>query len=355
MPFNSLPFGLSLAAIDSGAATSFTIDSAFVAGVSGDALGVMHQWREAVSNQTVLLYVYITAVTGTPNSVTAYIYNGADDGENTLRPDIAEGVIYTSDVVDCSTTGWKVFTFTGVTRTISTTSWFLVTNTTGTPTSNYFDVQVRGALDSAQDMANNQAFYGHQSLTNTAGFSTDGTLAGGTSPTVVTYPSGASYGNPYVAAGAAHASNTNYRGNRFTPTEDMQVSGFFGIIDTNFTTMHVAQGASELLNLTVDETSQARSAGAFFAPITLTGGLAYDFLQKAGSADTFSATFTMGTSPPANVQLAGSPLTYVDGATLGSLTETTTTVYKMAIEISANPAIAGGGGMRLAGHGGLAS
>jgi hypothetical protein len=123
----------------------------------------------------------------------------------------------------------------------------------------------------------------------------------------------------------------------------MYVTGMYAVTDSNLASTTIAHGSTVDLTYNLDITQATRVGGAEFAPLLLSKGVAYDILHKAGANDTFGTTFTMGNSPPAEVQLTRSVMTYVDGSALGSLTEASTTIYFMNLEIGSNPAISGGG------------
>jgi len=341
--------------LDVGASTGFAIDSALVFGTSGDSIGVEHAARYGLSNETIRVYVYVNSITGTPDSMTAYIYNPANaSGDDPDRPDTTSSTVqYTSDTISmASGAGWHVFTFTGVTWPVGKTLWFIIANTHATPASNFPTIEIRGALEGGHIPGGN-AGVAHRVWQNTSGWTLDGTVGGAYGSAVVEYVTdGVSIGHPYIVQDAAHASNTNYRGNRFTPTEDLKITCIHGTSDSNFGSLHVVQNTTDSLNLTItdDWNAQQRGGGTCFEPVTVTGGLAWDILQKASSNDTFGAIYTMGTgTTPDAVKAAGGAFRYVDGATLGSLTYTETKYYAMMIEFSDNPAQAGGSNTDLLG------
>jgi len=337
---------------DTGAAFSFSVDSSLVYGTSGDSFGIEHVCIEELDNDTLLAHVYCTAITGTPDSMVAYIYLPAGaSGDDIDRPDITSpSAQYTSDTVDFSGgVGWKTFTFTGVTWPQGKTIWIIIANTHATPASNYPDIQLRGGLDGFLGLTSGSGnpSRSHNCWQNSSGWTADGSAqAGSVGAYVIEYPSGNSYGNPWVVNSAGHASNTNYRGNRITPTEDIAIRGLWMAPDSNMGSVHVVQDSTDHLNLTIstDWNAAQRGGGARFSPITLTGGLAYDLLFKPGANDTMGAFYTMGTGATAGVKNAGGALRLVDGATLDSLAYNDEQYFAMWAEFDDNPEIAAGGG-----------
>lgn len=343
-----MPGSFAFGADDNGAVTSFTLDSALVYGTSGKSYGVLHLARESQTSGNLSIYFYCTGASGSPTASATYIYKGSEVGEDPDRPDTGGTAQYTSDTVDmtsCSTAGWKKYSFTGVTTVASQVLWFLNANTTATPASNSYNLLSRSPLDTTVGHAGvNTYHYQHNTYTNTSGWTADGT-GSSIAPVVVCYNSGNCYGNPYVAT-TTHATNTNLRGNRWTPTEDVYVSGFYGAVDPNFGGMRIYQGSTLIWSYSFgsfDDTLRSRSSGTEFSPILLTGGLPYDFVFVPSASDNFGNIYTMGNSPPSDVTSTGLKITYVDG-TAGSLTETTTSFMTMAIIISEAPAISSGGG-----------
>jgi len=65
---------------------------------------------------------------------------------------------------------------------------------------------------------------------------------------------------------------------------------------------------------------------------------------KPGSNSTGGTYVTIGNSPPADVQTSAGPVTYVNGTTPGSFTETANRFIPMGLIIDTNPAISSGGG-----------
>lgn len=343
------PGSMTLTAMDGGSATSnCVLDSALVYGTSGDTCAVEHTARESQTSGNMTVYWYCTAASGTPNEALTYIYLPAGAGEDADRPDTGGVAQYTSGNVDftgCGTAGWHSGAFTGVTTVAGNVMWFLVANTEADPVTNSVTLQSRGALDQATSGYLLNSVGTHMIYFNSNGWTADGTITSGAlAPMVICYASGNCYGNPYVTAGAAHASNANHRGNRITVPENLYISFFSGVLDTNYSSSTIARGATKDLDLKVDATIATRIGGTSFTPVLIQKGVATDILQTPGTSDTYGSTFTMGNSPPADVQAAGSPLCYVDGATLGSLTEACTSIYFMTIEVSENPAVTSSGG-----------
>lgn len=339
--FGRMPFLIGIGVLDVGTATSFTIDSAFVFGTSGDSWGATFPGKSQ-SSASLTVYVYCTAVTGTPNSSTAYIYASASGANDTDRPDAGSSPIATSGVVDasgCGTAGWLTYTFSSVSLSDSNYYWFVLTNTTGTPASNNFSVQSRGSIDSTNFSVNSL-----RSTTNADGWTTDGTLIAGSAPIVIKFSDGSIIGMPYVST-TAHANNTNFRGARVNFDESVNIGGFLhNVITSTMNSFKIYQGSTEVYSFTTDPYSEAEANIVLFPSTTLTKGVDYDFVLGFASGSTAGPAYCMGNSAPADVLAVNTNFTYVEGATAGSFTESADCVWFGELMINNNPEISTGGG-----------
>lgn len=328
---------------DGGSLTNFALDSNLIYGTSGDSFAVLFYHREQQTSGNFTVYAYCNAVTGTPTSSVAYIYNPAT-GTDPDRPEIGGSAQYTSANVDgsgCGTPKWLAYNFTGVTTSTSTGNykWLLFVNTETVPASNYFNIVVRGVIDYAAMPTGLAGGYDFWANTNTNGWTLDGASMAGSAPIVICYNSGKCYGNPYVAV-YGHLTNSNHRGFRFTPTEDMYIDGFAFITpDTNNSELRIYQGSNTIYSMTNDYTNKNRGASAKFPTLLLSGGKPYDFVQVAGANDNFGAFYTYGNNPPSDVLSVSSPFTYIDGTGAGSMVEFSTMTSGGLIFLSEMPAI----------------
>lgn len=352
--YSASPFSIAVGPVDLGTVVALTLNSAYVNYVSGDASVVRHQARETQTNGAFKIYAYCSAASGSPTSV-ALILESAIAPEDVDRPRPGSSATSTSSTVDvsgCTTAQWVEYDFTGVTLVLGDFYFGLITNNTADPVTNTVNILTRGAVDMVGSFTS--AMLGtHAGISTSDGFSTDGTAQNGLSPMVFCYASGNCYGNPYVAT-FTHASNQNYRGVRWTPTEDVQVQTWGSVTaDGNMNSLTIAQGSTVvMLNDNLSQTHKGRYTLIASTTVTLTGGLEYDFLLKSIVNDTLSfSIYSMGpTPPPADVIATAGPLIYVDGTTLGSLTASTTAIGPLFIGIADNPAISGGGGTNILGN-----
>jgi len=333
---------------DAGTATSTTINTNFVKDTSGQFIGVHFSSPVSQTSGSLTWYVYCTAQTGTTDLTAAKIYPGPTGTEDDDRPAVGASELATSGTVDasgCGTAQWLTYSFTGVTLTQGNHYWLGVYNTEADPVNNTVSIMTRGLDDG---FLTNATFTTWGVMTTSDGFATDSVnSATQLSPTVLKFNNGSVFGMPYVAAGAAHANNTNMRGMRVYFTEDVKV----GCVDMqatdtsfNFNTFEIYDGANSIKSITWDRYSEANSGELCFSSVTLTGGVDYDFVVTFSAADNAGTTHTMGNNPPADVQVIGQNWTYVDGATAGSLTEATTTAWFGTIILDDNPAISSSSG-----------
>ena len=341
-----------------GAATdSANIDTAFVFETSGDAFFVRFNSPVSQSSGTLTIYLYIPTgaanVTGTPTYQmhVRNAYSGSGDAD---RPATGGSSISSSPSTltlgDADEGTWVSMSCT-VSLTLGHGYYVLVTNTHCTPASNYAVFRYRGAFE---------GFSAHASIHMNGGFTTDGfatdptvLTAAGAMPTVVLkFDDGSLIGNPYVVSDGSHANNSNDRGNRFTTTEDVVVSGMSRPPATSAfqaATIYTAGGAS-VVSAAGDAHAEAGSNGMYrFAPTTLTGGTAYDCVIDFASNSASGTIYSMGQaegSVPADVKSCRPwSIAYVDGATPGSYTvDTSKLLLNVCVLVDDAPAIAGGSG-----------
>ena len=346
-------------AFDDGTPTnSPNIDSALVLGTSGDAWVLRFQALRGQTSATLSLNLYPGAVTGTP-TFEMEIYNVAADLQ---RPGGA-AISSASSSYSPTVSEWGELTCT-VSLTLDTQYFAVVKNTSADPVNNHAAFRIRGALDSWSVFGSGFVALTFIDGSTADGFTTDPTLSAGGTACVLKYSDGTLQGNPYVTDDSAHANNANDRGIRLTPTEDLSVCGVItaslvGTTAIDELRVYTTAGAS-VVNIATTASSEANSMSGFCDPTTLSGGTAYDTIIGFSASNTAGTIYTMGeieANVPADV-LACRPLScaYVDGATPGSYTVDTSKLFRdIGLMIESYPAISGGGGLRLAGAGGLAA
>lgn len=343
-PWGRMPGSLVAGMDDIGSVTSTTLNAAFNFGASGAAAGVLFSSPVEQTNGTLDFYAYCSAKTGSPTDSVAILYRTQVASNDPDRPfPIAIATSTSVDVnANCTSASWLQYSFTGVTLYSGTHYFALVTNTTATPASNNFAIVTRGAVDGYIP----QNIYSFMSArTTTDGFTTD--PGGVTSfPGVLKFNDGSLMGIPWVAT-EAHASNSNYRGNGYVFDEDVTVScaDFTDTASGGLDTIAIYQGASTVYSTTTNYEFQQRVGVRCFPQKTLTGGSRYDVVARYNPSSAGSIA-TMGNFPPADVRNVNTNIFYVDGATPGSFTATTTKIMYGLLFLDNNPAIpaSGGGG-----------
>ncbi len=337
---------------DAGSVTSTAaIDGAFVYETSGDAFGIRFIAPVSQSSATLTVYAFLTAVTGTPD-FQVEVRNGYDGAGDIDRPDAGGSNIGTgsSTVSSPSANTWLTFTVT-CSLTVGDLYWVLVKNTHGTPASNHGTFAYRGALDSftlGSTVAQSTFF---ATGFTSDGFATDPTInSNGPGSAVLKFGDGSLLGFPFVAS-SAHANNSNNRGTRFLFTEDVVVSGVqLGFAASTLSGVAIYQGGNTIVTETGDPSSIASATartGYRFAPVTLTGGVAYDVVGTFSGNSTAGTFYTMGQaegSVPTDVKacLPSCFVGSVDSAT-SSFTPDTSQLQLVSLLIDDNPASAGGG------------
>ena len=348
--YSALPGMMGIGSVDTGAKTSLSLDSAFVFETSGDVVFTRFSSPVAQTNGALTVYAFVEAVTGSPTAVRCAVYNGAQDpSDDQDRPEAGGSALATSGDVDASSAAgtWITFSLSSLTLVESQTYYVIIFNATGTPGSNYPDIAHRGYVDAANP--SQRGGQGFIAAFTTNGFSADPTSAqpARLAPICIKFNDGTLMGNPYVD-NVAHASNQNDRGSRFTFTEDVTVGYvIWNTVDTNIANFEInkASGGDNIVTVTLDRYLRVDTNHARFSPVTLTGGVAYDFVLTAGANDTFGTIAFMGeASPPADVIACRIGGGHVDGTTPGSYALDTTKFFLVTVLIDDNPAIAGGGG-----------
>lgn len=308
--------------------SSFAIDSALVKGTSGDAYSVKFEAPVSQTSAAFDVYLYLVSETGAPTSVSMDLYAGPSGAMDDDRPStdaaICSATALNLDGVAANT--WIDFSFSSCTLTVGLTYWIVVSNTTGTPASNYPTIFTRG-LNGLTNLRMG-------SYTTTNGYSTDPTsIAGGTdAPAVLKFSAGTIMGNPYVLA-SSHASNQNDRGVRYTFPKARQFCGFISSIASSVNyTYKLYRGATLLDTITID-LNKAVNTGyfAFTTPVVFEAGVSYDLVLDV-NANTTALQRINTNSSDANILAATfSTQAYVDGTTPGSysVTENSTDAFRL--------------------------
>jgi hypothetical protein len=341
---------------DTGTVTQTAVSTAFNFGVAGSTMVGVHFIAER--DQTLgslTMYVYCTAVTGTPSNSIAVLYDTAAQFANDVnRPNsTATATSTNTDMSGCASQQWVTYSFTNVTL-ISGQSYFIgITNTTATPASNNFSITTRGAIDSALGCASTAPLCERrfETFTTTDGFTTDPTVTSvGYASFILKYNDGTLVGNPFVVAAQTPANNANMRGFRVTFDEDVNVIGL-GLTglngDADAKAYAIYNGAVQVASSSLDRYAYSLSSATMFSSaVTLSGGVTYDFVMEGigGNIATTGGIYAIGNNPPADVVAVNDKFTYVTGASAGSLTSTTTAIWAGWVLLDTNPAITGGGG-----------
>lgn len=337
------------------AGNTVAIDSAFLFETSGDAFFAQFVSPITQSSATLTFYAYVMAVTGTPD-FQLHVRKAAQGSGDVDRPETAGSSISSSPSTLTLGAG-DVGTWVSLTCTVSLTAgetyFAIIGNTHATPASNHATFRYRstmGAFGAAgYDLWNEACLAGYTS----SGFTTDPTVTSvGPGTFVLKFSDGTLLGFPYVDS-AGHANNTDDRGIRFTPTEDVVISGLgFGYLlgaVTEDLSIYTSAGAV-VLDVPID-TSPMYSVGSNhsflrFAPITLSGGTSYDIVERSTTSRGSGTLYTMGeieANVPADVLACRPPFSFVGGATAGSYTADTSTIFRVGLLVDNLPAISGGG------------
>lgn len=350
-PFSRLLHSRVIGFVGNTTATTFSLDAAYVHYTSGKAMALGLIAPVTQSNGTLTVYLYCSAVTGAPTDVRCALYDGPSGSMDADRP-TSNAATATSAAVDCSASAghWVEFSLTGVSLTVGQTYYLIFDNRTASPDANYPTFQLRSVVPGGTWVNSSALQKALFSCTTTVGFSADATYAVGTPAAVVVFDGGEIIGNPFVKTDT-HASDTADRGLRFTPTENLTISGFVTELASGTIALtgkvYASTGGAALASVTADRGNSVSSGQGYtgtlfrFAPITLVGGTTYDLVVSVASATALASIATMGeASPPAAVQACVWPgLAYVTGTTPGSYTADATKVFRMAVIVDDNPAV----------------
>jgi hypothetical protein len=277
-----------------GSNTAFNIDSAYSHGGAGDS--VMIRYVCPTADTIDELYVFLHSNGGTLGNITmsAEIYN---EGSTASRPGSTSRDTSTATTMPGSTTKWIKFAFgSPYTPAVGEILWFVVKNTSASPTVDFPGIRT----DTILAQINSGITYHYLSGFTSTNSGSNGTIAAET-PFVV--KQGSSYfGQPFTTS-ASVTSNTLERGFRFTPTEDIVVSGAgYGSATANINEIRIladatAPGGSALHTFDLDSTSNLITSdlmgGIRFTPITLTGGTTYKATCTFGAATTNPLVLTI--------------------------------------------------------------
>lgn len=331
---NACMFALLAGPYDDGLATnSANIDSAYVFETSGDAFVVRFQAPTPQTSDTLSVYLYCSAVTGTPD-FSMDVRNAASSGD-AQRP-AAGGSVISSSPNTVTLGAGDVNTWVGpFTCTVSLTRdagyFCIIKNTSADPVNNHAAFRYRAALDSFNFMASTPLLQMFGAGFTTDGMTSDPTMSfasGSGGAAVAKFADGTLIGNPYVSDDSAHANNQNDRGNQFTFTEDVEVVGVFGgssVSQMSHLEINKSSDGTNVVQIATTYFSETGgSAAGWCAPVTIPGGVAHDYVSVFGSNSTIGSAYTMGealANVPADV-LACRPFScaYVDGATPGPYT-----------------------------------
>ena len=332
-PLHQLTLGHRLAT----AQATYALDNA----LGTKALCVQFQAPVSQTNADLVLYLLQTATTGSPTSIRASIYTTL--ATNSARTDASAGTAVSG--VDCSSASpaWRTFTMTGVTLVANRTYIIVIDNQTGTPASHYPTFARAGGIGTSFG----QAF--RMSITASDPSSVDIGWTAAAAPCVLKFSSGLIIGNP-LGGVAAHASNTNWRGNRYKVAAPVVVRG--AVLASGSST--VANNYYTFTIYGTDGTSLAtgnagvgpRPETVYLAtPYTMVPGVSYDCVFAPSESTTGGTVGYAGVdSPPADVtsampQSGDVQNTYLDGATPGSFTPDATRWLVMALILDDLPAI----------------
>ena len=359
---------LRIGMFDGGSATSsINIDSSFVYETSGDAFFVAVASPVSQTSGNLTVYLFCTAVTGTPSFEIEILDGASGVSDPATRPGPGVSDIATSPSTLNLTTG-DVDTWVSLSCTISMVPsqhyWIIIKNTHGTPASNHAAFQYRGQFDgcnigSVLTIAGRPFFGGYTAN----GFTTNPTgNFSGPVCAVVKFDDGSLIGNPYVSS-AAHANNANDRGVRVKFSENIIISQIYLAGSTGSISgieINLAVGGSNIVRVlrgASENYFRGANSAVRFEPVTLAAGIAYDIVLTLSGSSTVSGWWDMGEAEgdlPADV-LACRPfeLGKVDGTTPGSYTIDNSQTPNWALFIDDNPKIVGGGGIaKLVGVGG---
>ena len=332
-----------------GSRTGIALDSAYVHGTSGDAVG----WRYCCQSDEAIteFYCFVIAFQDLANvTMQCTIRDGAT---NTLRPG---SVLATSNatVLPAGDGMWAKFTFAGYTPAVNEILWFVVENTSADPTNDY--PTVMSATNTF--FTTSYAFQHILPYTNTAGFSTNGTVS--TEIPFIIKQNSFYVSQPFTQfTSSFYTSNKLERGIVITSEEDIQISGVrmspsstydkFRILKST-TAPGAAVGAGELeIDLDAGGIFNDQIGAATFAPFTLVGGRKYYItltftanatVPNVWQIEDYSSYSSVFDAIRAYSPIVGVPSVIDDGA--GGWTEDNSVAPFIALLVSGYPAISSG-------------
>jgi hypothetical protein len=332
-------------AVSVGANSAQNLNSAFTFGTTGAYCGM--QFTAPVGATYFDIWVYNNgAVTGSPTNIAAELR--ANDTTTATKP-LAAGSVLGTPGSDTSFSGLASAQWVQLSRytytVVQNTCYFLYfINKTGTPASNYPSICYRGIMPANFMGLVSQSC---RNVRGTDGFAGVPTAALGMPCFVLKFSDGSYFGNPYPESAAAYTNNTDWRGNRYTFDRDTLVSGVMALLGTvtnwNAGTWAVYQGATLKASGTISLAQQNTTTQLIihFAPMIFYAGIAYDVIFQPASATTDNPAKSMGQgSIPADVTAAGfQGVSYVSGATPGSLSANSNQVFQSCVVIEDYPII----------------
>ncbi len=353
--------------IASGSRSNTALNAAFVNGTSGNAVAV--RYMANTTDPIDELYLFLDTITGTRGNITmaAKIYN---ENAFAARTGSTERDASTATSMPASDDQWIKFTFgTPYTPAIGEILWLVAYNTAADPATDYPHIltSISTAAGGVTGGVGNMAGY-----TTTAGFSANGSAAGKL-PFVI--KQGSNYfGQPFTQRATVYSSNQLERGIVITPSEDVVVTGVVfegGNVAAALIRIladATAPGGTALYEYDLDSdtnqtTNDVCNAKVFSTPVTLSGGTTYKVTM------TFSANATI----PSGAQIEDyssyssmfdtlreydtmfQPWSAIDNGA-GGWTIDKAFLPAITLIVRDYPAISGGsgGGIKLAGRGGLA-
>lgn len=347
----------------SGTRSNQLLDSGYVHGVSGDAVAL----RYIITSTSPIneIYIFLDAYGGNiiNQNMQCDIYN--EHATSVLMPGSTLRATSTVTYFPFDAKAWIRFTFsTPYTPAIGEILWFVFYNTSSIPTADYQNILLAHTTTAPLPLSNRAIGF-----STTTGFSTNGTQQ--TEFPFVIVQGSSAFGNPITSGVVNPPSNTLERGMKFTPPITMNIigiewqSGATAALGIKLYSSEGVPGGTPLYswNLGTDANQnrdELIGAKIFPTPITLTGGTTYlvtltqasnnanphlayieDYVSYPSLFDQFLDYFTM------------CPRIIDNGA--GGWTQTNYEFPNIQLIVSDVSAGSSGGGMRLAGPGGLAA
>lgn len=280
---------LGLSPYTAGTTNAIALSSAYVHGTSGAAIG----WRcsAPVAKPITDVYLFCTATSGTPGSVTVEIRNfGASVSQPGSTVNATKTFAWTG-----SANTWSRATFSSpYTPALNEVFWVVISNADGSPATNFPTVQGTSVVPSPSVGTNPRM--ANYSTAN--GWSTTGTGTTSNSPCLlIVFSDGTTtvrMGCPYTTTGT-HTSNTLRRGLHFDGLPaGVTINSVLATVETSFSGVEVYSGSTTFGGTTVATaaaTANQLNANnampiAFATPVTLSANTVYDVVA------TFSASST---------------------------------------------------------------